>query len=508
MVWDIGRVDVARGFVVRVRSLLMGTSLTARAGCLLVAAGALFVMMWPVLQSEFGMIDDHQLIDTMPGGRALSIVDIPSRAMVATGEPVGRFRPGYWAAQAVEMSIAGQHPSWWYLDRMILAAIVLIAVFVVASRIVGPLPAAVISLLPFSGPQVEAWLRLGAQEAYAMPLAGLGLAFIAVRALNGRVHPAQVAPGYVLLLLAAQVKENFITLAPAAVVVSVGLTGLRHLRRADWIVAGGVLVMTLIDLVLIASKIHRYGNVYPQERTAWAVLQHLRYVFETQTKFALLAVGMSAVVLLVARSRRRLTVVVAAFVAVGSLLVLPQSVLLAGTGREGRYLYPLALLPCVVWALTFWGAATLPRWKLPVTAGLLVALIIPLGSGFALGRDTALGNALRTRGFQQQLEAIRQRAVDSGNRTVVLEPALATLDYEPVASLATYLTKVHGLTVMTLPAPPVDGNPYYAMLNRELALLSRHGGDGFTPYDNTNRCVTVSFGLESPTCTVVYGFRS
>ena len=166
-----------------------------------------------------------------------------------------------------------------------LAAVVVVLVFVVASRFLGPLPAALVSLLPFAGPQVETWIRLGPNEAYAVPLALAGLAVITLRAANGRRAPLDAAPGYALLALSALAKENFITLIPAAAIVSLTMSW-RRMRRVDSLVLAVLAVVTLADLAVMAWKVGEYGTLYPQDRSVGAVLREGQLMVETQIREA------------------------------------------------------------------------------------------------------------------------------------------------------------------------------------------------------------------------------
>jgi hypothetical protein len=467
--------------------------------CLGAAAVVLFAMLQPVLGAQFGMIDDHKAIAAMPTHQALSVVNVPHVVVDETTEPIGRFRPVYWLGQSLEMATAGHNATWWYVDRVVLALVVLVSVFVVASKIIAPLPAAAVALLPFGGPQIETWLRLGPNEAYAMPLAAAGLAVVAVRAISGRCRPVDGIPGYALLFLAALGKENFIPLLPAAMVVSVAVTGLRRLLRADWITILAFAALTLLDLAAIARKVATFGTIYPQERTAKAVILQLRLVLETQNQHVWVSLAVLVTLALVLRDRVKLWRAASIGLAVGFLLVLPQAFFMAGTGAEGRYLYPVALVACFAWTLAFWTAGTLRRVPMVLICVLLAAVAVPMRDNVALARDQAKQNNAQTRAFQDQLSDIAHAARASGTRNIVLEPYHASQDFEPVVSLSTYLTKQYGLTVMTVPAPATDSE-FSQTLNALLRQWSLEGHAQFSPYERGVPCLSVLFGPTDPSC--------
>jgi hypothetical protein len=132
---------------------------------------------------------------------------------------------------------------------------------------------------------------------------------------------------------------------------------------------------------------------------------------------------------------------------------------------------------------------------------LLVLMAVPLTTGAVLAREKAAANAQQTQAFQARLSTIERLAAQSHTNVIVMEPARPGLDYEPVASMATYLTRWHGLTVMTLPAPSSD-SPFTAMLNRDLARWSRRGGPYLLPY-RRQACVSVMFQPGRAHCAIV-----
>jgi hypothetical protein len=466
-------------------------------------------MLWPDFSAKFGLVDDHEIVDALKARDRLPVTRIPGQAWHGATEPLGRFRPLFWVGQAVEDAIAGTHPTWWYLDRFLLAAVVLVAMFVVAAQLTGPLPAATVALLPFSGPQVETWTRLLPQETYAMALTAAGLALIGVRVARGRTHPADVALGLALLLLAAFVKENFVALAPAAALVTALATGIRRLTRWDWCVLGSVAFVAAADVAAAAWKVHEHGSFYPQNRTREAVQDEFWVVVDPMVSDGGLwfAVGVLGLVVVLGRWHVRLGALLG-LLAVTLLVVTPQVVFLAGTVREGRYLYPAALAAAMLWILALWGVSRLPvhvRVRLTVTAACVLLMVIPLSKGVPYGHDVADANSIRTRAFQTQLTHIARAAERAGVTTVVLQPAIAESDYEYVASMATYLTMLHGLSVMTMPAAGAY-SLFGGELNENLAKWSRHGDRNLVPY-HAEPCLAVTFDVMAPVCTASVTFE-
>jgi hypothetical protein len=477
----------------------------AAAGALL----ALFVMMQPTFKAEFGLIDDHNIVRDLPAHGRLPVTDVPAHVLDRTDEGTGRFRPLYWLGQSLEEAVAGHHPTWWYVDRYLLAGVALLSIFLVAARFIGPLPAAVVALLPFSGPQFETWTRLGPNEAYAFPLAVTGLALIARSFMRGNSTPRSMVAGYALLLASGLAKENFALLAPAAVLVQVLLPQLRRrFRKADWVTAAVVVAVSALTLGATALQIARHGTIYPQHRTTDALGSKLREFYDLGNEFGALRIGLIAglvcLVLAAVRDRashhdiRRLVLVV---VVVATALVLPQAWVLSGTVSAGRYLYPTVLFLVVLWVAVFWLAAKIgptPVGMLAVVA-LVLLLAVPLQRGFHQARTLAKGNAATTQQFQAQLRSIDEVARRAGVNVVVLQPERAEPDYEPAVSVATYLRVQYGLRAMVLAAPSAP-TAFAQQLNGDLRYWSEHGGRGFLPY-RKRPCLSLVWGLQQPVCS-------
>ncbi|HEX3930360.1 MAG TPA: hypothetical protein VHW64_06625, partial [Nocardioides sp.] len=410
--------------------------------------GWLWWTLWPTLRAPFGMADDHAIIDmTAPSGR-LPWAHLPATVGNLTSEPVGRFRPLYWTGQALEAALWGRHPTMWYVDRLLLATITLVCLYVVLSKVLHPVLAAMISALPFCGPQVETWTRLGPNEAYAMPLTAAGVMLVLVPALRGRTRPHEAWAGYLLLALAGLAKESFVTVGPGLCLVMVVL-GWSRLTRRDWAVAGGVWAAALVDLTAIELKVHRYGSLYPQVHTVGSVAGFLGHVALYETVGAALPILVGLIVVLQKSSGSR-DMKPAALVLVGVLmLALPQIYLNAGAARdiEGRYLYPLVLTMVLLWGYAGWLVRRSPQAR-RLTVLLAVVLALPLTVGAAYGRSVAQKNAATTSQFQATISHVEHAADELHARTIVIQPSDPYWDYEPVESYAAYL-KADGYTVVT-----------------------------------------------------------
>ena len=135
---------------------------------LLGAISVLFWMMWPMLRIPLGVIDDHEIVDIIGNRSRLPFSRMGTEIASRWNEPIGRFRPGYWVFRVFESATAGRNTEWWFINRFVLAAITLAAIYHVARRHIGVVASAVVALVPFLGPQFETWRRLGVNETYAV----------------------------------------------------------------------------------------------------------------------------------------------------------------------------------------------------------------------------------------------------------------------------------------------------------------------------------------------------
>jgi hypothetical protein len=306
--------------------------------------------------------------------------------------------------------------------------------------------------------------------------------------------------GYALLLLAALAKENFIVLIPAAMGLSIAATGLRRMARRDWLTMAAVAALTAADLAAMAWKVGAYGTIYPQVRTPQSIIDQLLLILRTENQYAWIFAGALVTLILMLQIPSGLSRAALTGMAVGVFLLLPQAFFMAGAVPQGRYLYPVVLVGCFVWAMAFWAARNLPAARASTTAVLLVALAVPLSNGFTLSRDKGRENKVTTARFQDQLAGIVRETRETDTKIVVVQPLQPELDLEPVAAFATYLTKSHGLTVMTVPAPRQEGaSDYSRALNAMLSKWSTEGNEFMSAYRRMP-CLSVLLGDTVPVC--------
>lgn len=452
---------------------------------------------WPSRGAAFGVIDDHQIVAMLDGRDRLPLRRVLPELYGHRTEALGRFRPLYWFGQVIESATAGDSALWWYLDRLALAAITLAALLYVCRQFVGPWTAALVSPTVLLGPQFEAWSRLGAAEAYAMPLLAVGLAGL-VKALR-QDEASPLLWGAAAVVASGLAKENFLPLA-VGTVAWVGF-GCRHrlTPRGRWLVAA-VAVVVVADALILVHQVHSYGSQYGEDRSPSTALSWAAYAAGNAAAFQALP---AALLLLVVRNRHRLRRdLVALAVLAGAAAI--EFGFYAGADHAGRYLLPTTACTLGVWLVGLRPSVDrTPRaGTLRIVAGSTLAVSLVLGC--ALANRIAAGNAEATGRFQDRLHATEAVIRAQQVRTVVLEPGDPYLDAELVLSVARYLRSDMDVTVMTTPSRAQSTSARDLSIAASLAQMSAHGSpDGLiSPYAREPGCLSLTFSAEPPVCAL------
>lgn len=461
------------------------------------ALGALLAVLWPLRRMQFGVVDDHDLLQLGGPGRRLPVGDLVP-TFLDVQDAAGRVRPVFWAGRLLELVAWGPHVELWYASRAVLACVTLVAVFLVVRRYVPGPAAAALALLPVLGLQSETWMRLAAAESYAMPLLCVGLCAITGARARAR-GPAAAGWGYLVLVLAAGSKESFVPVVGLVLVVVVLLTW-RELQVRDRVTVLTALAATSALGVWVLVQVATAGEQYQQERTLASALDVAR--FEASHLDLAWYLVLAALVLTIAGWSLRPRLgrdgrLIGAAIALGWL---SQILLYAGGAQVGRYLYPLALLPVALGVL---AAAPLRRtsdlrrvlgWSV-----VALALALPLAVDVPAARDDAVANVAVTRSFHDDLARIRDEVRATGVGVVVLQPELPERDAELVLSLSRYLRDLP-VVVMTTPSAGTGSSALDRSLADDLRRWSTSGHESLVPLDRSRPCLALVLGEQTPVC--------
>jgi hypothetical protein len=493
---------------------------------LLFVCGCLIFILRPMLNAEFAMIDDHEIVSILGEDKRVSVTELSPLIQQYAIESNGRFRPGYYVFRILEAFWFRGNAGLWHTNRLLLALASSLALYVGLRVFLNPFLAGVITLLFFSGPQNEIWIHLGPQEAYGVPLILTGMAWLAVQLGRQRWQPARLLHGFMLLLVAGFVKESFIPVLPAALLFVYVVTPLilspfvprppqLHLR--DGLILLCLLLGVGVQIWLTTRIIQAHGLYRGDASITSASMTSFLYALKPMLLsysrntlwFLALLAGFAT---LLPRQLQQWPeqgwhsdlVRFAALLTAGALLILiPQAVIYGGnTSPAGRYLTPGNLFVTLAASLGFYllSRSVVARKYLElrgVVAGMLVGVALLSILGSYREADAA---ALSTQKFQTKIAEIVQLKSQ--------HPELALLFYstdvsdrEPLVSVASYLAVE--LTITDRPfLSPYDWEagaetPLEAALADLLSEQSLHGDkffDKIADFPGSNEhCIAVMF---------------
>jgi hypothetical protein len=417
-------------------------------------------MLHPMLHADFGMIDDHEIMRILGRENAVKQSEFFPLIGEYAIEHNGRFRPGYYVLWILEAFFVGSNAGLWYANRLVFALVSALSLYVAIRMLLQPLPAGIVTLLFFSGAQNEIWIRLGTAECYGVPLLLGGVAWIAVQLQRHKWRPAQLFPGFALLLLAGFMKESFIPVFPAAVVFiylvlpfifPFVIPDRDHLKRLDGLILFLLMSGLAAQTVLTVTMLRTYGHQYASEISMISFLAAIKPMLVSYSKstlwFVPVAVGL---VTLLPRNprewreqgwRRDLMKLTVLLTVSGVLLLGPQLFLHGGDlGFAGRYLIPGNLFIVFAAALGFYSlSSSSVQGNHAELRGVVAGMLIVVAFSWVLGTYREANAAARSsHKFQAKLAEI-VRLKTQHPELPLLFYSTDVFDREPLISVASYL---------------------------------------------------------------------
>ncbi|MFC5508376.1 hypothetical protein [Bosea massiliensis] len=461
-----------------------------------------------ILEAQFGIIDDHEIVWFLGNKSSLAWADILSTVMDKTevGNPFEsqRFRPFYYLARATEAALWGDSASLWYAARFLMFATFIGCLLEGARRLVGLCAAlallAYVVMLPFwSG----IWDRLGPAEIYAA--CGLGIWFASSTSLLiDQVPRRRSFLGLTIgTFMMCGSKE---TLLPFALLSIALLVMRRHaMPTTRWYLAmigcalpAGIIASVMV-LQLGATGKDIYGNSVGFGGRTDLLIDVAKQIIVSAT--GLTAVAAIAWLWSEPAQWRRATMAFAAASASILLIFASQAVVYGrGTAMTGRYEFPaLICLPALWLAMTaYLGSVDRTQGAyLRLRQAAFMILVIVTHQLFTPEGDRSRVNAAElisavetnvetTQRFANSLKKVVSQSRNDPSRPIILE-CRGGLSYEPIASVARFLRHANVENPIAIRFSRLSTDPdsdFFNALSSTIELLQDQGLEarGDDPY--------------------------
>jgi len=489
----------------------------------LLMAASSSAMVWALVggspRANWGIIDDHEIQDFIgPDRDRIPAGELP--ALIAAHPEIGappltfpRYRPTFYLLRFVECSAWGRQIAPWMILRLGLFALTATLAFDLLRQwlgfAVGGVALAFLSTL-WMWPKI--FITLGTAEAYAAP-AALGFAWCAAAILRG---PKAAGAGLwaslaCAALVAIGAKENFVILAPLALLLGAVEWRRGRLHAAGAVACGAVVLAALCVAGVVAASIAAQGgrDIYNRpiglagfarqgDASSWRTIRKL-------AGYGLpLALATAAMVVAWYRTRgsatwRRTELAVGAVL---GMTALSQFVFYRGeVFKKSHYDLPFVPLVCVLGIGLLAAAAAWPRESVSLrrlgrrllVPGVLASVALAFGGDHA--RRYVATYVHDTQAFQALVQRLATTCRDAPDRPVeFLCAGDPLLSHEPLHSVARYLR------ALRVPNP-FFLNPQDIPAGDDLATLVQEGGQSFEPwsrFDHDADAILVCFSTDPP----------
>ena len=422
--------------------------------------GCIVFMLYPVLHADFGVIDDHEIVNILGRDNRVEISEISPLIQQWVIEQNGRFRPAYYVLRILEAFVAGGDASLWYTNRLLLALVSALALYWGLRVLLRPFLAGVVTLLFFSGPQNEIWTRLGPQEAYGAPLLLGGLAWITVQLGRHNWQPTRLFPGLAVLLLLGFLKESFVPVLPGVLafiyivmplVFPSMVSGRPQFRLLDVLILLLLVTGVGTQVWLTVRALNTYGHQYAADISLGSCLYAIKSMLERYAKdtlwFVPVVAGLAGLLPRNSQEwkepswRRDLVKATVLLAAGGFLILVPQGFVYSGSSLAGRYLTPGNLFVVFAAALgLYWCSNTFVERGHAKLRGIVAGMLIAITFFRLFGTyREANAAALSTHKFQEKLAAIVALKTQHPELPLLFY-STNIFDREPLTSVAIFLT--------------------------------------------------------------------
>jgi hypothetical protein len=488
----------------------------------------------PALAAGFSINDDHEVPFYLGADRSITW----DETFTAIGDNAltwnNRVLAVHYVVRMIEMKLRGFDPAGYHLNRTIMGCLCALSVYAASACFLKPVGAAAY----LAGAQSRLFINLAYTETTGAVLALAGAALVAVGVRRGRDRPAQLWPGFTLILLSAGCKESFVPLLPAALAIVYlprvlpGSPLRRPLgwRGTDWVVlaalVGASLAVVAATLALLAVHGHQYAGTMTTSQFL-DVMDQLTLGTWFETYWPVAVLGALYAIWLTRHAHpaplgERIGWFAGAIAGALVLLVLPQAFIFGSSHLFfPRYLAPGHFFAVFVIAMGLWVIQRNRRGRLTTVLSAIVSFCVVGASLVAAThmRATAVDYTKATRQFASQIASIERLAAEHPDSPIIFHGG-DPIEIEAIVSTRRFLAVgPAGDTPMFLVFPRYagrDSDPLGTKLADPLERWSAHGGEGFLPLSQRPQpagddCIGLAFpGAHAIPCrhTVsLYGLR-
>lgn len=406
-----------------------------------------FLLLGINLKSDFGIIDDHEIVSYLGSSQNLEINEIiPTLLKTEVGKipRSGRFRPIYYSFRIIETYLWGSNVFIWYLARILFFSIFLFYLIKLLECVDTNRSIKVcFFLLVYSSKfWSDIFSRLGPAETYAVP-ALMAYVYYFWSVLKKNKMTTHYLYLLVSLIICIGSKENFVFLIfPSLYLIYLNIN--KNVTRAVLSVLASVLCFAMIGIITFIA-INKGSDVYG---TPVSLLTRILSLF-TIFKFKTSILFVLATVLYVLKITKSQLLGISKinikdvrdllfFQSLGIILFLIQVLFYGESIGSNRYSFP-AIFFSYLMSLN-WILFLAKNINIKHRAQLVLKIIfaIFLISSFSKNIRKSYANWKKTKIFQNTLTQIINKTENQSMLPIVFNVS-GPIDYEPVFSTARYL---------------------------------------------------------------------
>jgi hypothetical protein len=486
-----------------------------------------FFLFDPGLDSNWGLIDDHEIMLFSPVYHPMSFSDvIPTlltKTEISPDSTSVRFRPVYYFFRLLETRLwVAKAPFLWYLARIVIFIFFIIAIYFLIKQINGRLIAVLSAMVVMS---FDFWndifSRLGPSETYVI----LGLTFFLLGFLI-LIKKTKSNFAWVLILLGTLIaigsKENMAILLFPEIYLYLYFSRKSHKRSLFPLIS--VLISSLWTIwinAILFIRLKAYGLDYYGNSIGLSYRLAIlgKYISNNSFLFVfigvLLVIGVVGLVFFRSEKAKPLFINLMFCSMYILLLISSQQYFYSGVLR-GRYYIPYALyLPFLI-SIAAYVLQNPPFFTnkiyyhlITLTISVAVLILFFHPASFFTLRKTSTVNSIVTNNFAVKIDDINYYLSKNKDTSVVFYGNNPGSDFEGIVSYTRFI-RSDGFSgnVFIFRDPPLDYETSFskldAMLEKQLALWSQNGNaeEGITPLSqysrNSTKCLLISFSATHP----------